>query len=276
MKFYLISFIICIFFFSVILQALKLRSEDYVPEIEKPQSPPTTTITAAAIANHATFNVLSVPKLLKRAGRSWTDEEEILLLKLRKEGKSWSEIAKLIPERTWRASQKRHGQLTRGSSEPKRKKGKLWTDEENERLMEQKEMGKSWKEIAQQLPGRNLNSIQSHYRYLLTSRKAPENVLVRYTPEEDRRLLELAKTDLSWSERAKLFPGRSQSSLQGRYTQLGQEPSIRESWTTEKDERLIELLKTDLTREEIGRLLGRTVEAVNNRVYKLRKLGRIE
>ena len=157
----------------------------------------------------------SATQLFKRAGQRWKDEEDDLLVELREEQSlSWSEIAEAFPERSWGALKQRYDGLMRDPLAPKgRRRGRIWTPEEDERLLELARTGISWEEMADSLPGRSPEAIEGHYYYklLVRDKQAPTITRKRYTEEEDDILSEALEEGLSITEVSRLLKKSEQS-----------------------------------------------------------------
>ena len=141
----------------------------------------------------------SEPMKLFRRGNQWSSEEDRLLLKLREERMSWAEIRKFFPERSWGALSIRY-YIQDPSAKKSPKKTKPWAREEDELLLELIGVNVSWKEIAENFPGRSVSLVRGLYRYLTKGTSAPESATRVFTAEEDELLLELAKADIPWKE----------------------------------------------------------------------------
>lgn len=152
----------------------------------------------------------------KRAGRPWSDEEEIRLLELREQDLPWSEIMESFPDRTWSAVRGKYRKLTRDPSTPKVKQARGWSPEEDERLLELKEnTSKSWKEIAKLMTGppqRTEATCRRRYR-LLTSRLSDAPPAIRrsrLTADEDAFIVQSYNEGMSLEDIARaLNRGRS-------------------------------------------------------------------
>lgn len=99
-----------------------------------------------------------------------------------------------------------------------------------------------------------------------------------YTPEEDRKLLEMREQGFSWRQISAAL-GRHKKSLQNHITVVlkrrkeeaaGIPPKSR-PWTAEDDERLFALRAEGLQWPEIGKRLGRTAAACSCRVKWLKR-----
>ena len=148
-------------------------------------------------------------------------EEDKHLLRLRRQGKSWREIAEDFPQRHWITLVKRYYKLPEHkqirSKDPR--PYNFWTAEEDDKLLEAKELGFSWTEIAELFNNkRSQGSLRSRYQLF---NGPPKTRIYQYTREEDRLLLSSVKAGLSWSETEELFEGeRSVHSLQTRLRNL--------------------------------------------------------
>ena len=224
----------------------------------------------------------SVPKKKRKKAERWTPEEEELLVELRDGlGLPWNDIDQHFPNRAWKALERKYYQLKRGRPAPKTILDESWTPEEYDQLMALKEEGKSWKEIAEAMPGRSQKALESRYRFWTRRTQGIPTPTKRgfkeFSREEDELLLKLGETDMSWKEKAKRFNGRSKASLRSRYRRIlpPEQPRSRK-WTLQEEEQLIEAVKSDMTLAEIAERIGRSDEAVRKRVRKLQKSNRIE
>ena len=219
----------------------------------------------------------SSSKLVRRATK-WTGEEETRLIRLREEDNlSWVEIYDHFPDRSsWQAVARKYYSLARGTREGK--PSRKWTEQEDKLLRERLEEGKSWEEIAEELPGRSPTAVMMHHRYLLNrARNAPKTVRKRFTPEEDELLLELGpRGDLTWAEKAKSFPEKSTAAVKTRYQRLKeapQQPLTR--WTPAEEERLVEAVEARLTLAEAAELTRRSNTSIRMKIVSLLDSGRI-
>ena len=216
-------------------------------------------------------------KLVRRATR-WTAEEETRLIRLREEDNlSWVEIYNHFPDRSnWQAVARKYYSLTRSTREGKT--SRRWTEQEDKLLRERVEEGKSWEEIAEELPGRSPRAVKAHHSYLPSrATDAPKTVKKRFTREEDELLLELGpRRDLTWAEKAKSFPERSTAAVQRRYQKLKKGPRRPATiWTPAEEETLVEAVEARLTLAEAAELIGRSKSGIRTKILGLLDSGRI-
>ena len=205
--------------------ALELREEEIdlqAQQVELQSQPPllATRTSQDSYARHSkrhAFSAPSAPKLFRRAQR-WTAGEEKRLLELRGEGKSWNELIEYFPGRTWRALQTKYSDLT-GNPSALTRRVVPWTPEENKRVLELVEAGKSWNEIAEDLPGRTVRAIRQQYRHLTKGTLAPKKVHKQYTAEEDKVIIKALEEGKNWTEISQLM-GRDSHSLTDRINYL--------------------------------------------------------
>lgn len=135
---------------------------------------------------------------------SYTPEEDQLLIKQRELGKSWRDIGKLFPRRHWSTLIHRYSRLTRKyPPTPGTRDYNFWTPEEDEKLVEAKELGFTWKEIADLFDNeRSQESLFGRYQQFRGPSKTRR---IPYSPEEDKHLLEAVKAGFTWKEIAELF-----------------------------------------------------------------------
>ena len=158
-------------------------------------------------------------KLLKRGAR-WTAEEDRRLLELREQGKSWEEVHKIFPERSWIAVIARYHRLKPDAPGPT-KEVNFWTEEEEKLLLELVKADISWEEMAKQLPGRTAKALRAKYRNLSGDyRVIPKNVSRRWTAEEDELVLELTRAHIPRAEQVAFFNDRTAQALRARYVIL--------------------------------------------------------
>ena len=217
-------------------------------------------------------------KIIKR-GQLWTAGEEHLLLKLREDGVSWKHMVPYFTGRTWTALRSKYRVLTRDTSAVRKSRGRLWTDEEDKKLIVLVENNKSWEEMVEDLPGRSVTAMKARLSYLKNGLTAPETVRKRYTPDEDKKLLALRELNMPWEKIAESIPGRSEQALRDRYWFLRSPPSERRShitWSSENDDDLKEALELGMSRKEIAELLNRTLKAVSARIRYLKQSGQLD
>ncbi|KAG6053941.1 hypothetical protein E4U17_004219 [Claviceps sp. LM77 group G4] len=111
--------------------------------------------------------------------RFWTEEENELLLELKERGKSY-EYLSVVFGRTVMACQ-RHFQECRFEIERQdpnvqfRGRVKRWKMEEDRLLLQLKESDRSWEEIADTFPRRNIAACKRRYRILIRNRDEAEH-----------------------------------------------------------------------------------------------------
>ena len=211
-----------------------------------------------------------------KRGKAWTAEEEERLIALREKGLSYEQITKYLPGRTLETVRKRYPRLTRDPSAPEGDRRDLWTTEEGELLVDLRNAGTSWDEVAKFFPKRNLQALKKMY-YSLTRHPSAQEGVRRdaWTTEEAERLLSLREKGMSWSKMTELFPGRTPTALQAQYSRLKSDPSAlkigsRVPWRVDEEQRLLELRKQGLSWEKImEHIPGRTWTALRMKHYNL-------
>ena len=139
---------------------------------------------------------------------SYTPEEDQLLRKQRELGKSWRDIGKIFPRRHWSTLIHRYNRLTKNYPRtPGTRDYNYWTPEEDEKLVEAKELGYTWKEITELFDNeRSQESLYSRYQQFRGPSKTQNAVKrIPFSPEEDKHLLEAVKAGFTWREIAELF-----------------------------------------------------------------------
>lgn len=171
----------------------------------------------------AAGSIKSVPsaiQLLERRGQKWTVEEQARLVELREKGLSWSELVDSFPERSWKTLRNRYYKITKDPSAPKKRRGRFWTPEEDELLLELAAMGKSWVEIAESLPGRTPSAVKGRYHSIpRQDPQAPIEKRKRYTAEEDDIIFKALEEGRSIEETSQLLE-RSTYSVHVRIAKL--------------------------------------------------------
>ena len=209
----------------------------------------------------------------------WTEEEDRLLLTLKKEGKTASEIRERLPGKTYdsirrRSSEQNHGKRIR--TEKLRPVARPWTADEDAMLADLR--GKNMKptEIATFLPGRTPNAVRIHSHTTVNSRSITMTSHGRRWNDEDRaELIKLRHVEgLAFLEIARKLK-RSATSVLTKYhriTELSSRPDVPlpNSWTMEEDKRLKQLYQLGRPHSETANIIGkRTAKAVQHRLERL-------
>ena len=292
MKFHLISLTIGISSFVTSVCTLGVRSEasfqpDFpIREIRPSQSDDTRTFFDAHSHSNVESedterNLPSDPsalRLFKRARNrnNWTTEESNLLLDLKAQGWSWKEIANALPGRTEASARQKYYLLKNKPLTTKRRQD-LWTPEQDKLLQDLKAQGQPWEEITKSFPGRSQSAMEQRYRKIKKNLPKSDKERWWWTPEEDQRLLDLAKDNVSWKGIAKQLPGRSPVAILQHYKHLGgDKQAISNNYKAKEDELIIQAVEEGKTWEEISQALGKSVGTARVRAKKLEKLGRID
>jgi transcriptional regulator len=88
------------------------------------------------------------PDLPRLRARSWSKDEDDTLIRLRQEGKTWSEVAAALPSRTPVAAKMRAVLLMDRGHSLFHKSGRRWPNVPDEKLIRMREQGMTWKQIA--------------------------------------------------------------------------------------------------------------------------------
>lgn len=166
-------------------------------------------------------NALGIPSKAK-SRRTWSaEEDEKLRLLVSYWGDQcgrnghWDKISSHFVNRTNKDCRKRWFH----SLDPKLKRGR-WTPHEDEVLLEAyKKLGPSWHKISQLIPGRTDDQCSKRYNDVLDPNISER--LRPWTPEEDKRLLELVqKFSTKWRLISKEMEGRTGLTCRNRWRKL--------------------------------------------------------
>jgi hypothetical protein len=178
-------------------------------------------------------------------------------------GRSWKEISKDLPGRTYPATRQRAGALGL-------KRQEEWTVEEDAALRAGIEAGKSWTEVGEDLPGRTIGAMKRR-GHLLGVKHGEAGI--PWAADEDTTLRVGVEAGESWKALAEKLPGRTVVESKSRAKVLGMERrgrSVVVAWTEAEDEEVRAGIAAGETVKEIaGRLPGRTLPAVMDRRLRL-------
>jgi hypothetical protein len=199
-------------------------------------------------------------------GRRWTSDEDAAVRAGFWAGKCWREIAEALPDRTVHAIRGREETLGLKRCEA----GKEWTADEDAAVQAGVRAGKSWKAIAEELPGRTWLAAKVRGRVLgLKQCEAG----VPWAVDEDTTLRAGVDAGESWDTIAGKLPGRTALASKGRARLLGIEPRGKRvvvAWTEAEDEEVRAGMAAGETVKKIAeRLPGRTLAAVKHRRTQL-------
>ena len=213
--------------------------------------------------------------LFKRAGSRWSREEDELLLKLRGEDIPWAEMKESFPNRTWKALVTKYTRLTAGRPAPNPENTrKSWTRKEDKRLLQLREAGESWEEIANNLPDRSPGAAYYRYRLLTKRIRAPERTVKQFTREEDDQIIKAVESGMSVKEISQLV-GRTEMSVRKHMDVLDDSGRINVSLSLQRPysdaelELMHEMRKQKMRWKEIARrhFPGRDPKALATRYY---------
>ncbi|KAL4069412.1 hypothetical protein J3A83DRAFT_3553486 [Scleroderma citrinum] len=121
--------------------------------------------------------------------------------------------------------------------------GRPWTAQEDELLVRAvAEHGENdnWKRVAMCIPGRTNKACRKRWLHSLS----PDVKKTAWTPEEDRRLLELYALHAGkWAAIAKQIPGRTDDACSKRYREALDPQLKKGDWSAEEDAQLLEAYK---------------------------------
>ena len=242
MRSHLTTFTLMIIFSYLSSQALGSKAESSLHA--RQYDPPAAHIVSIFHADHTKSSPLSaVPKLVKRA-RRWTREDDKDLLELGDTDLSWKEIAKLMPMRTPLALKKRYRRLNKNRPHTQGR----FSDIENELLLELRKANMPWDEMVEWFSERSMRTLQYQYRALKSSTPKRAASPRLWTPEEEKKLLELGDRGFSWEEMAKFIPGRTPFAVREHYKLVMDQ----KSFTAEEEKLLLRLRKADISWDNIA------------------------
>jgi myb proto-oncogene protein len=179
----------------------------------------------------------------KKTGK-WKPEEDAKLKEaVKKHGKHWVAVAKLVPGRkNIQCCQRWIFTLDPANG---KKTGK-WTPEEDAKLIEAvKKHDKNWVAVAAMVSGRTNN--QCHQRWTNTVDPANGGNKGQWTAEEDAKLTEaVEKHGKAWAAVAAMVPDRTNNQCCQRWTNTVDPANGKKKgqWTAEEDAKLTEAVKT--------------------------------
>ncbi|KAG8665068.1 uncharacterized protein FPOAC1_013046 [Fusarium poae] len=97
-------------------------------------------------------------------------------------------------------------------------KGNIWSESEDDCVMELKRKRLNWEEISKHVPDRSTSACRQRYQYLVRERGekgAPSSD--KWLPEEDTRVRELRDKGIKWEDISKILPGRSATACRLHY-----------------------------------------------------------
>ena len=172
------------------------------------------------------------------------------------------------------------------------RRGKHWTDDEEELLIELRGRQMPWDEILKSFPDRTWLALKSKHDRL--TQDIPPTTSPRrmpWTEREDEILLDLIeknkdknKKRVQWrkiaGKIAENLPGKTVNGAKRRYQILVKghlAPKAKKtSWTDEEDDFIVKALESGMKGKEISQSLGRTENAIMHRKSELKKLGRLD
>lgn len=191
---------------------LELREEQHLPwnEISKffPQRGWQALISRYSI-------ITRDPNRIKKKIKPWADKETDVLLKLRKMGLSWDEIAEHIPGRSINAVKRKYRHLHEDVKVPKAIQ-RQWSTKENKLILKLVEEGVPWKERVKYFDNRSLKALKSQFTKLKSPNPPPDE---KYTSEEDGEIVKALELGMTVEETAHLLD-RNIKSVSKRITKL--------------------------------------------------------
>jgi hypothetical protein len=148
-----------------------------------------------------------------------------------------------------------------------------WTADEEAVIRAGVEAGKSWREIAEGLPGRTFSATKHRGEEVLGLKLREAGA--EWTADEDATLRAGVEAGEPWETIAETLPGRTAHASRDRASRLGierREKQVHVAWTEGEDEEIRAGVAAGQTTKEIAtRLPGRTADAVEARRTRLLK-----
>lgn len=235
-----------------------------------------------------------------REGRRerWTADEERELVQLRATGLGYRDLLKYFPRRTETALGLRLSLIAGGRGVHttdaavidearnvlRKYSRRVWSQEQRQKIQKLRRKGWTLQALSEKFGPCDLNIIATLCRPLKSGKSRP-----RFTPEEDKQLMELRRPGSTWDEVAEAFPERSYSRLKNRWRYLQSQlptllagegfPDVKRlhemtsrGWTTTDVARLIQMYRQGETVARIGSELGKSARTVAWKVNKISSL----
>jgi hypothetical protein len=210
---------------------------------------------------------------------TWTKEEDDIIIKNRKDNKTYKDIAMLLDGKSevQVSNHNRYSILT-GKNPSTRC---TWTKEEDAIIIENKKGNKTNKHIATLLEGKSKTEVANRSRSLIWKETLNPSTSTRctWTKEEDDIIIENKKDKKSNKDIATLLEGKTKIQVKNRSRflinkgTLNPSTSTRCTWTKEEDAIIIENKKGNKTNKHIATLLeGKSkTEVVNRSIVLINK-----
>ena len=182
--------------------------------------------------------------------KTWEPWEDQIVITNHNAGKSWAEISKMLPPRSasslrsrWRLflappPQENVIPETQSRDTPSvprpTKVFTCWTRGEDQLITSLRESGKTWVEIARQLPNRTERGCSARWHDYLYKRQEPPKICRQWEEWEERLLVSGCHAGLSWREVAKSITGRTQGACVTHWHNFFHSSDEDEPWTSEE------------------------------------------
>lgn len=138
---------------------------------------------------------------IKKKVKPWTHKERDALLKLKKTGLSWREIAEHIPGRSPMAVKRKYQHLHKDVKVPKAINRK-WSAKENKLILKLAEEGVPWKERVKYFDNRSMKAVKNQFSKLMSPNPPRYG---NYTPEEDDEIAKALELGMTIEQIAQLL-----------------------------------------------------------------------
>lgn len=198
-----------------------------------------------------------------------------LILEAVREGLSWQQLKKQIPLLSMRQIKQRHNTLQAGEQAKTRKLKRSFSQEESEQLVKLPQQGMSWPEM-EEVMGRDRSSLRERYVKLVpdSSARVKDRSRQWWSERDVEKLREMDRQGRTNAEIGSMLnkTPASVGKKRERMRSVGVYRRVKK-WTTREDDHLLELVASgQKTRVEIGRIMDRSLDAVNGRLRNMRTL----
>ena len=211
----------------------------------------------------------------KRHRILFEDWEDQIIIEHRRAGETWEDISKLLNFRTSPAVCCRWNKVLKHRIEdtvapPNTGRYRRWTLREDQLLITLWKSGKSWNEVANQIPNRNAKRCcERWYKRLLTVERPPRKSMLQWKEWEECLLVSGYYAGLDWKEIAEPITGRTIHGTRNHWYHHFRSADQDEPWTSEELTTLTDLRARGKDWDKISQeLCKHTSNACRTQWYK--------